>query len=305
VRELPGDGVDHVGVRQPLAWVEVEEAAGVRDRLEEDARHGRVLDPEADDVADLVVVDAALDGGRQRDAHARPRAAIERAKLLVLQPPAADGQVGRVPEAVELQIHMHADVRQCRGEARVARQPDAVGVQHHELDAVRLGGRQHVEDLWVDRRLAARELDRLGFALRLDEGVEHRLDPLEVQRVAVRLVPRAGLGEADRAVKIAGGVDLDDPETAVLLVLGADAAVPRTAVDDLGLQPQRAVARLVVALDLDVALRVAVHERLERAVVGAALAEVDPAIAGHYLRLDVPAADRADRAGQLEEGRVV
>ena len=266
---------------------------------------GRVPDAEAQDGPHLFLVDPALDRRGERDAHPRRGEVVERPLLVALQPLAPDREVGGVLEAVELHVYVHADLRQRRGEARVARQPDAVGVQHHQLDAARLRGRQHVEDLWVDGGLAARKLDRLRFALSLHEGVEHRLDLLEAQRVAVLLVPRAGLGEADRTVQVAGGVDLDDPETGVLLVLGTDAAIPRTAVDDLGLQPQRTVARLVVALDLDVALRVAVHERLERAVLRAALAQEDPALAGHHLRLHVPAADRANRAGQLEEDRIV
>ena len=81
----------------------------------------------------------------------------------------------------------------------------------------------------MDRRLAARQLHRLGLALGGDERVQHRLDLLERERVAVGLVAGARLGEADRAVEVAAGVDLDDPEAGVLGVLGADAAVARAA----------------------------------------------------------------------------
>jgi hypothetical protein len=91
----------------------------------------------------------------------------------------------------------------------------------------------------------------------------------------------------------------------VLLVLGTDAAVARAALDDLGLLPQGALARLVVALDPEVPLRVAVHERLELAVLRAARAQVDLSVAAQHLGLEHLPADGADRMGQLEKDRVV
>ena len=98
----------------------------------------------------------------------------------------------------------------------------------------------------MDRRLAARELHHLRIALGGDEAVEHELDLLKREREAVRLV--AGVGEADRAVEVAAAVHLDDREAGVLLVLGADTAVERTAVLDLALILERQRPGLVVAL---------------------------------------------------------
>src|SRR5215203_230385 len=81
---------------------------------------------------------------------------------------------------------------------------------------------------------------------------------LEAEREAVLLGPGAGVGEADRAVEVAGGVDLDDPEAGVLGVLGADPAVARAAQLDRGLAQQRRGPGPVEALHRAPALRVAI-----------------------------------------------
>src|SRR5918999_728952 len=107
----------------------------------------------------------------------------------------------------------------------------------------------------------------------------------------------ARVGEADRAVEVAAGVDLDDPQARVLLVLGTDATVARTALHGLSLQPQRQLTGLVVALDLDVALGVAVHDGLEPAMLGTALAEEDLSGAADHLSLEYLPADGTDRPG--------
>src|SRR5215831_4322716 len=97
---------------------------------------------------------------------------------------------------------------------------------------------------------------------------------------------RSGVGEADGAVEVAGGVDLDDPQTRVLCVLGADPAVVRTALRDLGLSRERAPAGLVESLDLQVALGVPIHDRLDPSVYGALTAQDDPALADDQDRLE-------------------
>jgi len=61
------------------------------------------------------------------------------------------------------------------------------------------------------------------------------------------------------------------------------------------------VARLVVALDLEVAVGVAVDQRLELPVLGAALAQVHAAGAGVQLGGHRRLADRADRSRELEQ----
>src|SRR6266508_4094814 len=64
-------------------------------------------------------------------------APVERAQLLLVEQPAADGELRRVLEAVELQVDVNADLGQGRREARIAREPGPVGVEHDELDAAR------------------------------------------------------------------------------------------------------------------------------------------------------------------------
>ena len=64
------------------------------DRLEEDARDRRVLDSEADDLPDLVLVDAALDGGGERDAHPGLGAASSARSFSARSGPAADRELG-------------------------------------------------------------------------------------------------------------------------------------------------------------------------------------------------------------------
>jgi hypothetical protein len=111
----------------------------------------------------------------------------------------------------------------------------------------------------------------------------------------------AGVGEADGAVEVAARVDLDDPETGVLLVLGAEAAVERAAVLHLGLELEGQRPGLVEAKLGRVQLGVRVDERLERPVLGAALAHDYAVVADVHLSVDHPLAERADRLGQLEE----
>jgi hypothetical protein len=111
----------------------------------------------------------------------------------------------------------------------------------------------------------------------------------------------AGVDEADRAVQVAVGVDLDDPQAGVLLVLRAQPAVRRAAVADLGLEGQRDRAGLVEARRVQVRLRVAVYQRLELPVVAAPLAQEHLLVADVHLGVDGDLAHRADALGELDE----
>ena len=202
-------------------------------------------------------------------------------------------------EAVELEVDVRPQPLELADEAAVAGQADAVGVQHHHPDPALLRHLDEANDVLVDRGLAARELDHLRLALRAHEGVEHRRHLILGQGIAVGLVAR--VGEADRAVQVAAGVDLDDPEAGVLLVLGAEPAVERAALGHLGLELERQRAGLVVALLRHVELGVRVDERLELAVVGAALAQHDPVVADQHLGVHHDLAQGADRLRVLEE----
>jgi len=109
------------------------------------------------------------------------------------------------------------------------------------------------------------------------------------------------VGKAHRAIEVAAGVDLDDPEAGVLLVVGAQAAVERAAVTDLGLGLERDRARLVEALRRHVHLGVAVQQRLEGSVVPTPLAQEHLVVAGVDLGVDHRLAHGADALRALEE----
>src|SRR5712691_11432421 len=87
----------------------------------------------------------------------------------------------------------------------------------------------------------------------------------------------------------------------MLLVLRAQPAVKRTAILDLGLEPQRQRPWLVVAELAHVQLRVGVDERLELAMLAASLAHDHPVVTDVQLGVDHRLAHRADGLRELEE----
>ena len=70
-----------------------------------------------------------------------------------------------------------------------------------------------------------------------------------------------GVGEADRAGEVAGLIDFDDREAAVLLMIGAKAAVEGTAGLGTGLRGQRPVAGLQPVLLLAPIIKVVADQR--------------------------------------------
>ena len=104
VRPLLGDQLDHVGVGQPGQRVELDVPAGVGDRLERHRPDRGVRDAELDDVAQLVLVQPAFDGGDQGDGEPGLGAVVQRLLLALAEVLAADLPVGALVEAVELQV---------------------------------------------------------------------------------------------------------------------------------------------------------------------------------------------------------
>jgi hypothetical protein len=113
------------------------------------------------------------------------------------------------------------------------------------------------------------------------------------------LMPR--VREAHRAIQIARCVDLNDPETRVLLVVRTQAAIQRAAVDHFGLGLKRDGARLVEPHRAEIHLRVAVEQRLELPVIAAALAQVHLVVANTHLCVDHGLAHRTDALRLLQE----
>ena len=113
-----------------------------------------------------------------------------------------------------------------------------------------------------------------------------------------------GVGEAERAVEVAGRVHLDDPQARVLLVLGAEPAVEGAPALDVCARLEGDRARLVEALRREPHLGIRVDEGLEGPVVPAPLAQVDTVIADVHLGVDDRLADRTDALRVLDEDLV-
>jgi hypothetical protein len=86
----------------------------------------------------------------------------------------------------------------------------------------------------------------------------------------------------------------------VLCVLGTDPTVVRTALRDLGLSGERALAGLVEPLDLQIAIGVSIHDRIHPPVDRTIATQHYPAVADDERRVKHHPAVRADRLGADE-----
>ena len=143
-------------------------------------------------------------------------------------------------ESIELEVKRGPHLIELFNEPIVAGDALAVGIKHDKANIAGLRGANEIDDLWMDSRLAAGKL----YNFRSDFGphviVEHLFDFFECQAE-----PWRGISKAKRAVHIAGAVDLDDPETGMLLVVWAQAAIVWAAMLDLGAVNERNGAGLV------------------------------------------------------------
>ena len=213
-------------------------AAGEGHRLEREERDALgIVERELDDAADLLVVDVVDDGDDRHDLDAGLVQVLDRLQLHVEQVADQAVRVGRVADAVELQIRVaQAGFGRLLGELGTLGELDAVGRRLHAVvaDLARVSDR--VEEVGRHRRLAAGELHR-HLAPRLDgDGVvEHRLDV--VPRQLVDEANLVGVHEAGVAHHVAavGQVDGQHRSAAVLdraaavvvqllVVVGADVA---------------------------------------------------------------------------------
>ena len=158
--------------------VEALVAAGVLDRLEGDAAHAFPLQREVDDLAQLVVVLAALHDHHQGGGNDSPFKGFQRLPADAGEVGAAQVLVDGGPQRIELQIDLEARLegRQPLHEIRLLGDADAVGVEHDVADGPPLGRRDDLDDLRVDGRLAARELQEVGLAFAGDQRIHHALD---------------------------------------------------------------------------------------------------------------------------------
>ncbi len=149
-------GLDHAfaDLRQHDAigiLVEILVAAGVLHRLQGDAADAFPGERVADDVADRVIVDAALDGRDQRGRDAVAFEIFQRLLADLAQIRAAQIDQRVALQRIELQVDLEAAfvLGQPRHEVRLARDPQAVGVDHDVADRAGAGGFQNGEEIRV------------------------------------------------------------------------------------------------------------------------------------------------------------
>ena len=275
--------------------------AAVAGQLVTDAAHPGPFQAKLQDPADLVQVDVVLDGAHQGAADVVFGEDVESGQLGLQQLLAAQGPGRRFVEAVELEVDFQpvAHGRQLFHQARVAGQTDAVGVDHDGLDRLLIGVADQADQLGVQRRLAAGELQHIGHAFELDVAIDHAAIGGEVDVLAAG----ARLGEAHGTFEVAAGGDLDQGDAGVLLVFGTQAAVIGAALVGASAEgPGQAgrLAELVAIVPGDVGA----DEVLDEAVLGAVLAEIDTALAGDDLGIDEPPAVGTQTSRRAEEGVV-
>ena len=150
------DQPEDVRDRHPLHRVVTGMAARVERRLEVDPANGRMRDREIDDPTELMLVDAAFDRRHQRHVQPCRGQAVQGANALLDDVGFAAQRERRAAlEPVELKVERRLDLGELLDERVVARNPLAVGVDHHEANAARLRGLHEVDDLRMNGRLAA------------------------------------------------------------------------------------------------------------------------------------------------------
>ncbi len=233
---------------------------------------------------------------------------LKRLQADVAQARTAQLLVHLVAQRIELQVQLEARHvgRQPFDEFGILRDAQAVGVDHQVADWPPFRRVEDVEELRVQRRLAAGDLHDVRLALVGDDGIEHALDR---RHVAEARAMRAGVGVADRAAQVAVVGDLDQGQAAVLHVLRAQAAVVGAAPLALGVEALRQLRRLDEALAAEaVILDVVGDQHALAAVLRAPLLQVDPAVLAVLLEqdgcLDATQAGRTHRhRGVVEQVR--
>ncbi len=152
-------------------------APGVERGLEIDSADGGVLDGKVDDLADFMLVDAALNSGYERNVQADLSKAIEGSELLFQNVRlAAQDAVGFRVKTIELEVKRWPDLVQLFKKSIVLRNSFSVCVDHHRIDTTRLCRTNEIDDQWVDGWFAARELNNFRGAFSSNEVVEHLFD---------------------------------------------------------------------------------------------------------------------------------
>ena len=196
-----------------------------------------------DDVADFSVVDAAFDGSDEGGRNALLFEIFQRLLPDPAQIRAAQMDQRLAFERIELQVHFQTAFvfRQPRHEVRLARDPQAVGVDHDMTYRPRPHRIEDRKEIRMQGRLATGNLHQIGLAFACHQRVEHFLDGAE-RRETCSL--RQGFGEAHRAGQVAVFGDLDQGQAGMLFMVRTQPAIERTAEFGVALKRQRLVAGL-------------------------------------------------------------
>ena len=174
-------GFRSTGARRVRHRIEALDPPGDLDRLESHPAHAGLLEREVDDRAELVVVEPLLERDDQRGRDPVLVEVLERPVADLDQVGAAHRLLGRGVERVELEVHLEA--RHVPGEPPrelgVIGDPHAVGVDHQVLDRPLARQVEDLEELGVDRRLAAGDLHDVRPSLVPHDAVQHERDLLE------------------------------------------------------------------------------------------------------------------------------
>ncbi len=299
---LGNDGLHHVGHGDAVFEVaRVEVPPAVCRQLVADAAHPRPFQAETQHAADFVQVDVVVHRADQRATDVVFPQYLQRGQLGFQQRFAAQRLVRRVVQAVELKVDFEpvAHLGQLRNQGRIVRKADAVGVNHHRQDRLLVGVAHHAHQIRVQRRFAARQLQHIGDAFQADVTVYHSRVRLEVDVLAAG----SGLGETHWTFQIAIGRNFDEADAGVLFVFGTKPAVVGAALVGAGAVGARRTCGLAEFAAVVVG-NVGADEVFDEAVFGAALTEVDAAVADDDFGVHQATALRTKTPGGPEKGVV-
>jgi hypothetical protein len=144
--------------------------------------------------------------------------------------------------------------------------------------------------------LTTAELHHLRVPFGWDESFEHGVDLFQTQ-----VVPRSGVGKASGTRQVAAGIDLDEGQAGVLLVLRAQSTIFGAPLLYLGGELQGNGPWLVVLQGVDLPLGISRDHGLEPAVIGTSLPHEDPVFLQMNLGIDDLLALGTETPGQFIE----
>src|ERR1035441_529971 len=271
------NGVGEIGKREALGLQFMfSDASGEGNRLEADPTGAiDVLQGQADNVADLVIVEAFDDGGDEDDLEPGALDVLDALELFLPQRLAARAAVDVVADAVELQVkRVQAGFLALLGECKVG-EFQAVGGHLGVREAHLFGQAEDIQEARVDGGLAAGKLhDAAGDGALVAQRLEHFADGLEIR--FVKVTRGVGVGETNRTGEIAAVSQVHVGQARMAGVQVAQAAIVRAAggVGDDGVFQAPVIAEGPL-LHLQIQFDVAVHDVAEVAMVLAVLLHDD------------------------------